>query len=331
MQRIRDKVVVITGASSGIGRATAHRLAEAGAKLILVARGEDSLMEAARECEERGASVIAVAADTTDRKAVETVKQRALEAFGQVDAWINGAAVSLFGKFDHTPEEAFRQVVETDFFGYVNGARAILPHFKERHQGTLINIAAIEAQAPYPYTSAYVASKAAVRALGDSLRMELKLDHFDNINVCTVMPGTIDTPLFQHAANYAGRAVKAMDPVHAPEQVATVIAGLIERPRREVIVGAEGRMYAWQRQMLPGLFERMFAKLVDRGHLQSRPAAPSEGNLFRPMSELDSVHGGWSQPSKRRVSRAGLGLAAGAAVAVVAGLVIANNKRKMAH
>jgi short-subunit dehydrogenase len=334
MQSIRGKVIVITGASSGIGRVTAHRLADEGAKLVLAARGEESLLEAARECEERGAEVLAVTADTTDRKAVDALKTRALEAFGHIDVWVNGAAVGLFGKFDSAPEEAFRQVVETDFFGYVNCARAVFPHFKERREGTLINIASIDAAIPQPYTSAYVASKAAVRALGESLRMELKLDHFDKINVCTVMPASIDTPLFAHAANYAGREVRAMDPVQAPEQVAAVIAGLIRRPRREVMIGGTSRMFALERRVAAGLFERMFARFVDRSHMAPKPAGPTEGNLFRPMPELDSERGGWREPSsdKVRLTRVGIGVAAGAAVAVVAGAAwLITSRRKLAH
>jgi short-subunit dehydrogenase len=333
MQGIKDKVIVITGASSGIGRMTAQTLAKAGAKLVLAARGKDSLQETARECEEAGAQVIAVPTDTTDRKAVDQLMRRALESFGQVDVWINGAAVSLFGKFDQTPEDAFRQVVETDFFGYVNGARVALPHFKERRQGTLINIASIVAHTPQPYTSAYVTSKAAVRALGESLRMELALDQFKDIHVCTVMPATIDTPLFQHAGNYAGRAVKAMEPVHRPEEVARVIKGLIVRPRREVIVGNDGRVMVMERRMMPGLFERLFGRRVERRHLQSLAVEPHDGNLYEPQAELDAVRGGWRQPSRWDTKRAGMGLAAaGAAVALVAGAAwMLAHRRKPAH
>jgi hypothetical protein len=165
--------------------------------------------------------------------------------------------------------------------------------------------------------------------------MELNLDHFDKIHVCTVMPATIDTPLFQHAANYSGRAVKAMDPVHRPDEVARVIMGLIQRPRREVIVGKDGKMMAWERRMAPGLFERLFARFVDRQHLQSRPSGPSNGNLYASQPEFDGVSGGWEQSSsERRMNRrARLGLAAGATVALAAGAawMLTTHKRRLAH
>src|SRR5690606_21511524 len=142
-----------------------------------------------------------------------------------------------------------RRVIETNLFGYVHGARTALPYFREQGCGTLINVASAVAAAPQPYTSAYVASKFAIRGLSDCLRMELSLDHVPDIHVCTVLPATVDTPLFQHAANYTGRAVQAMPPVYAAERVARAIVDLVTSPEREVFVGNAGRLMALQYQL----------------------------------------------------------------------------------
>ncbi len=314
MKKLQDKVVVITGGSSGIGRATAHMLAERGVKLVLAARGEEGLLAAGRECEERGAQVITVPTDVTDRAAVGQLMRRALEVYGRVDVWINNAAVTSFGKLDQTPEDVFRRVVETDLFGYVNGMYATLPYFKERGRGTIINVASIVAYAPQPYTAAYSASKSAVATLGESLRMELILDGLKDVHVCTVLPATIDTPFFQNAANFAGRKTKALPPVYAPERVAAVITGLILQPKREAMVGPSGRVMAAARRVSPRFFEQSYARMIDRNHLQNVPQGPERGNVFEPQPHTAAIRGGWQQGESDRRRRAGIALVAAAGV-----------------
>jgi NAD(P)-dependent dehydrogenase (short-subunit alcohol dehydrogenase family) len=292
---IKDSVIVITGASSGIGRATALEFARQGATLLLAARREQALQEVARECDLIGGTALAVPTDVCDEEAVKTLARRAIDTFGRLDVWVNNAAVTLFARFEEAPSDVFRKVIETNVFGYVHGARAALPYFREQGSGILINVASVVGGSPQPYTSAYVMSKFAIRGMAGCIRMELNLDQASDIHVCTVLPATIDTPLFKETANYTGRQPKAMNPVYPPEEVANTIVGLVERPQREVIVGQAGYLMMAQSAFLPDLYEHTMAKQVDQDHLGDTPAPDSPGNLFEPMPEYATVTGGFEQ------------------------------------
>ncbi|HEX2280906.1 MAG TPA: SDR family oxidoreductase [Thermomicrobiales bacterium] len=296
-KKMKGNVVVITGASSGIGEATAFKFAEQGANVVLAARREWALREVAAECERRGGQALVVPTDVSDEAAVHELARRALEAFGRIDVWVNNAAVGLFSRFEDAPLADFRRVIETDLFGYVYGARAVLPLFYRRGRGTLINVGSVMSEVPGPYVSAYAIAKHGVRALGECLRQEVQLAGVDDIKICTVLPATIDTPFFQHAANYTGRAVKAMPPVYPAESVAKTIVDLVDHPRREVVVGNAGRLMTLQQSLAPGLNERMLATMVDRQHLEDVPAPPTSGSLFSPMGRGASIEGGWRAPN----------------------------------
>jgi NAD(P)-dependent dehydrogenase (short-subunit alcohol dehydrogenase family) len=308
--------VVITGASSGIGRATALEFARRGAALVLAARGEDGLKTAADECRRLGAEVLAIPTDVTDEDAVRRLAQQAVAHFGRIDTWVNDAAVTLFGSVENAPMEDFRRVVETNLYGYVHGARAVLPVFRAQGEGVLINVSSVVGRVGQPYTSAYTASKHAVRALSMSLRQELWLDGVRGVHVCTVMPGVIDTPLFQHAANYTGRAVRAVPPVYTAERVARTIVRLARRPRREVYVGPAARVMAWRRLRRPASTERQMARLTDKAHLsRKRTAKPTSGNLYRPLPV--SLAGGWHGAVRTAARRIVMATGAAATLALL--------------
>jgi short-subunit dehydrogenase len=303
--RTRGSVVVVTGASSGIGRASALKFAAGGATVALTARRPAALQEVAAECEGCGATALPVPADITDDKAVREVADRVAERFGRIDVWINCAAVTAFAPFEEIPLSDFRRILEVNIMGYVHGARAVLPHLRDQGKGILINVSSIVSSVPQPYTQAYSMSKAAVRVLGASLRQELQLDGATSVKVCTVLPATIDTPFFEHAANYTGRKAKAMPPVYSAERVARTVVDLVRVPRREVIVGPMGRNLVMQAKLAPGLTERMMAMQVDRTHLyRSRPASATDGNLFQPAAGTGSVSGGWHGRRRTAVRRA---------------------------
>ncbi|QKT02933.1 SDR family oxidoreductase [Ectothiorhodospiraceae bacterium 2226] len=311
-RKLKDAVVVITGASSGIGRAAARSFAQEGAAVVLAARRRDALEEVAQECHAAGGQALVVATDVTDERQVQHLAQRALETYGRIDVWVNNAAVSLFARFEEAPPEAYRRVIETNLYGYIYGARAALQAFREQGSGVLINNASMVASIGQPFTSAYVISKTGIRALGECLREELVDEK--HIHACTLLPGSIDTPMFQHAANYTGRSVKAMDPVIAPERVAAALVNLAKHPRRETFVGGSGRVVSIQHALMPGMSERLMARQVQRNHFRDEAAPPSAGNLFQPMAQWTSVDGGWKPARSNRnlgpLALAGLVLAA---------------------
>jgi short-subunit dehydrogenase len=323
-RKLRGAVVVITGASSGIGRATALAFARRRAKLVLAARHEASLREVAAACEELGSDALVVSTDVRDEAAVTQLAQRAAAHFGKIDVWVNNAGVFMMGKLTAVPADAFRQLVETNFFGTVHGARAAIPHLEET-RGVLINVAASMASTMgIPYGSAYVSSKWAVRGLSESLRQELTPS---GVEVVTVLPASIDTPLFQHGANYTGKTVKPMDPVYPADQVARTIVAAARRPRAEVSVGKVVNASRVLRTLMPtAAYQRMAARQAERKHFLDEPAPVRPGNLDRPQAPF-SVEGGW-----RSGQRSGVGkvmLAAGLCLAALpAALSLARTRQR---
>jgi NAD(P)-dependent dehydrogenase (short-subunit alcohol dehydrogenase family) len=294
---VKNSVVVITGASSGIGRATALRFAGKGARLVLAARGAESLEAVAAACRKRGAQAIAVPTDVSDPDKVDELASRAVREFGRLDVWVNNAAVGAFGLLTEIPPEDYQRVLDVNISGYVNGARAALIRQTAQGSGTLINVASIVAETPLPYSSAYSISKAAVRALSVSLRSELAREGFTGVHVCTVLPATIDTPFYQNGANYSGRRPMALPPVYTPERVAKAVVKLVAHPRRESVAGGlAGRLLLLQHKVTPGAVEAATARQVDRRQLSRRQSAPvTPGNLHQPSQSVrrTSVTGGW--------------------------------------
>lgn len=314
-RKLRDSVAVVTGASSGIGRATARALAGKGSTIVLTARRADVLADAVAECEAAGGQARAVPADVSDPQAVATVAAEAAEGFGRIDAWVNNAAVNLYGGLLDVPVRDWHRVIEVNLLGYYHGARAVLPWFHEQGSGVLVNVSSVLGKVPSPYQSAYVATKAAIRALSDSLRQEVA--EVDGIDVVTVLAGAVDTPLFEHAGNYSGRRPRPPRPVIAPQRVAEAIATAVRRPRREVVVGASTRAGLAGRRLLPGATERAAARAVEADQFTDEPERPSPGNLFAPVPAGREAGGGWQERDGSPLRRAAVVGAAGTAAALL--------------
>lgn len=308
----------MTGASSGIGRATALLFARRGAAVALAARDRSALRGVEEEITRAGGRALVVDCDVADEEAVERLAAQAEEQLGPIAVWVNDAAILAMGKFEDTPPEVFRRLLETNLMGTVNGARAALRRFKARRRGTLVNVASIDGKIAAPYASAYVASKHAVVGFSASLRQELRLEKLRDVHVSVVLPATIDTPLFQHAANFTGVGVRALPPVYAPERVARVIVRLATRPARERLVGGSAHLLSFLWSLSPALAERIVARTIHKEHLaHDRPAADSAGNAFAPHAPQAET-GGWRPPARWARRAAALAVPAAVAAAGVA-------------
>lgn len=287
---VREKVVVITGASSGNGKAMALLLASKGARLVLAARRKELLEATAREAEDRGApEALAVPCDVTQREQVEAVAEAAIARFGRIDAWINNAGVIGWSLFEDTTEEEFRRSLEVNLMGSVYGAWAALPAMRRQGSGTIVNIASVAALVALPVGSAYSASKAALFAFGDSLRRELK---GSGIRVCQVLPTGVNTAGFFHQRTRGFRlSRKVAFLMQDPETVARAVVRCLESPfARNIPLGLQGKAAIASGALAPRLVDLLgglIAGLVEKG---GRDTSPTD-NLFSPSVAGHDIRG----------------------------------------
>lgn len=299
---LKQAVVVVTGASSGIGRETALELARAGARLLVAARREAPLESLQRECEALGARCVSVRTDVTREDEVDALAARAVEAFGRIDGWVNDAGVYALGSLEDTPLEVFRRVMDVNYLGTVHGTRAAARRMRQQEGGGVIINVSSDASLRIANASAYTASKHAVRGFTSAVRQELL---GTDVEVCNLMPAGSDTPLFAHAANYTGREAQAPGPVDPPERVARVILRMLEHPQAEVYVGASAPVFGALRQLAPATFERAM-KAQAPGMFRDRPQVPTAGNLYRPVDLGQGVHGDQPGPARHWARRLSL-------------------------
>jgi NAD(P)-dependent dehydrogenase (short-subunit alcohol dehydrogenase family) len=294
---LRDSVVVVTGASSGLGRAVAVELARRGAWLVLGARRADALDDTARACLAAGGRAIAVVTDVTREAEVARLATAALDEWGRIDVWINNAGVTLYASLEHGPLEEHRRVIDTNLWGPVLGARAAIPVFRRQHRGVLINVGSVLSQIGHPFVPSYAISKFGLQGLSEALRVELADE--PDIHVCTVLPYAIDTQHFEVAANHIRRAPRAMPPTQSPEEVARVIADLAERPRRTRHVPRAVVLGLAFHAVMPRTAERLLLDALRRWHLSEQAEPVTTGNLFAPIAGATAATHGDRPPMLR--------------------------------
>jgi NAD(P)-dependent dehydrogenase (short-subunit alcohol dehydrogenase family) len=294
---LNKKLVVITGASSGIGRAAAHAFADKGARLVLAARDETALDDVVEECIARGASALPVQTDVTNSEQMRALADQAA-AFGEgrIDIWINNAGVGAVGNFEETPLEAHEQVLQTDLLGYLRGAYVAWPYFKAQKRGILINTLSLGSWVAQPYAAAYSASKYGLRGLSEALRGEL--NEYPDIHVCDIYPAVMDTPGFRDGGNFTGHALKPPPPIYDPHLVAQAMVACALRPRPSTTVGGAATMARLAHFLVPS-FPLLYGWLTRMGLERSPQSASSSGNLFAPPSGQRRVEGGWRAARQR--------------------------------
>jgi short-subunit dehydrogenase len=290
--RLDDSTIVITGASSGIGKATALAFAKLGANLILAARSETLLQQLASECEALGANAIAVPTDVTERSSVEHLYQTALTFYGAIDVWINNAGVGALGEFDKTPLEAQEQVIRTNLMGPFYGSYFVMPHFKKRRKGIIINTNSTGAFIGAPFSVSYSASKFGLRGLSEALRYEVQ--DLKDIHICDIFASFVDSPGFRHSANYLGKEAKPAPPLIDPDKVAETMVKLVQRPRSSIHLGSTDFIGRFGHMILPGLTGKIMNKFEREYFKKAKEVPRTEGNLFEPDYDETSSHGGFS-------------------------------------
>jgi short-subunit dehydrogenase len=285
LKPIDQQVIVITGASSGIGLATAETAIERGAKVVLAARSAGALEDIAARLGEKAA---AVPCDVTDWQQVENLAQEAIAQFGHIDTWVNNAGLGLYGRLEQSDIDDAHRLFEIDFWGVVNGSLVALPHL--RHQGgALINVGSEVSEAAAPLLGMYVAAKHAVKGFTDALRIEVEEVEQASIAVTLIQPTACNTPFPQHARNYMGSEPKLPDPMIDPQQVADAILKAATRHTRSKKVGFKAPLNTATAELLPRFGDKMAAR--EEKNLQSdEPARHHDGALYQP-SEAISLAG----------------------------------------
>lgn len=281
LKPIDRQVLVITGASSGIGLVTATRAAERGAAVVLAARNEQDLRSATDAIRRRGGRAAYVVADVADPAQVQAIADTAIREFGRIDTWVNNAAVSMYGRAMETSIADMRRQFDVNYWGQVYGCRAAVPHLS-KEGGAIVNVASALADRAIPLQANYCAAKHALKAFTDSLRMELEAGGTP-ISVTLIKPASIDTPFFDKAKTYLDVEPQPVPPVYAPEIVADAILASAERPIRDVVTGGMGKMLSLA-GLFPGLADRYMERTMFHAQQTDKPVGVRPDNLYKPVA-----------------------------------------------
>ncbi|HYY57228.1 MAG TPA: SDR family oxidoreductase [Pyrinomonadaceae bacterium] len=323
LKKLKDQVVVITGASSGIGLVTARMAAERGARLVLAARSEEALRQLTDEIRRSGAEAVHVVADVGREEDVRRISDAALRHFGGFDTWVNNAGVSIYGKMLEIPLEDQRRLFETNFWGVVHGSLAAARHLRWRG-GAIINIGSTLSDRAIPIQGTYSASKHAVKGFTDALRMELEAEGAP-VSVTLVKPGAIDTPYPHHAKNYMESEPTVPPPVYAPEVVAETILYCAEHAERDVFAGGAGKAISMSGNYAPRLTDKLMEWTMTRMQKSDEPPRPlGQNGLDRASGNLEERGGGHAYVAESSLyTKASLHPVVTTALLVGAGLALA--------
>ena len=281
LRKLHDQVMVITGATSGIGLTTARMAAARGARLVLAARSKDALDELADELRSRGVMVETVAADVGNIADVEKIGEKAMARFGRIDTWVNNAGISVFGRLEEVKPEDHHRLFQTNFWGTVNGSLEALRRMR-RHGGAIINVGSEVSERAIPMQGMYAASKHAVKGFTDALRMEVEKEGAP-LAVTLMRPAAIDTMFAVHARNYMDKEPALPPPIYAPEVVADAILYCAEHPKRDAYAGGASKMIAASSKLMPALFDRYMNASMFKQQKSDRPTAPNRRDaLYKP-------------------------------------------------
>jgi NAD(P)-dependent dehydrogenase (short-subunit alcohol dehydrogenase family) len=334
LKPIDQQVVVVVGANSGIGRATALLFGEKGARVVVSGRSKDELESLAGEIRRNGGQAIAMTADVADFQQMKGLADRVAETHGRIDTWVHCAAVMLYAAFEQTSPEEFRRVTDVNLLGQIYGAKAAIPHIKDSGGGALIHVSSVEGRRSLPYQSAYAASKFGVTAFLDALRMELTEAGIP-ISVTNVKPSGVNTPLYDKALTKLGVKPRPIPPIYQPEAVAWAILQAAARPMRDITVGGAGRSLVIANRLSPRLGDAVLMRLAFKGQRTDQPKSEhSRNNLYQHLEGFDQVEGPFTDETKpsayTRLAAMPL-LALGLGAVAIVGLVFVGGRMLRSH
>jgi len=294
---IREQVIVVTGASSGVGRAIARAAGERGAKVVVAARGEDGLNAAVDEIERAGSEALAVPGDLAGQEQNEELVRRSLERFGRIDTFVANAIVTVYAEVEQLEPDELRRVMDVNFFGVAYGYRAALPALKES-RGTFLHVSSALAYRGIPLQAAYCSSKAAARAYLESARVELQ-KHGHDVAISLVLPGAINTPQFDRDRQKLGKQPQPVPPIYQPEPYAEAVLHCAEKPIRELPVSWGAQKLLWGQKLAPRAGDWVLRRSGwKKQHTSEDKPVESPDNLFETLPGDPGAHGRFDQQAK---------------------------------
>ena len=313
-QSLRGKTVVITGGTSGVGRAAAEAFALEGCNVVVAARGQEGLDETVSLCHDLGVVALGVSTDVSNADEVKNLAEKALQFNGRIDIWVNNAGVMASGKFEDVPVEAMDQLVKTNLLGYLHGAHAVLPIFKKQKDGVLINNVSIGGYMPAPYSTAYSSTKFGIRGMVEGLQGELSDE--PNIHIVGLYPGIQKSTGNLHSAKYSGLDFKIPPFSTDPRELAAKMVEAAKNPRKEIITDN----YAAVMKVLYGIFPRAIintASAALRLAMKKESDTDTNGNIMHASNEPHRIYGEMAIPTPTRATKNAMIGAAGVGIGLI--------------